>query len=244
MSVERSPSGDQLLEVYQSAEDAVSLREERGQVATAARALERIERFVRPGRLLDLGCWTGSFMIAAQDRGWQPVGVEPSEWGRARTLERGLDVRDGDLFNPPVERGSFRLVILCDVLEHVRDPVGALDTIAGLLEPGGYLYLTVPNAGSRVARLLGRRWWSVLPMHLQYFTPGSLARALGRAGFSTASVSSHAKTFTARYYAERLKGYSPQVGRGLVAVLEKAGQAERLVRPDFGDRLAVLAAQG
>lgn len=135
-------------------------------------------------------------------------------------------------------------MVLCDVLEHVGNPLAALQKIADLLEPGGYLYLTVPNAGSPLARLLGRRWWSVLPMHLQYFTPASLRLALWKADFSVASMSTHAKTFTARYYAERLNGYSERLGEGLVTVLEKVGQADRLVGPDFGDRLAVLARRG
>ncbi|HXA41988.1 MAG TPA: class I SAM-dependent methyltransferase [Candidatus Solibacter sp.] len=229
------------MSAYESAEDLVSIREERGQVETARRALEGIERYVAPARMLDLGAWTGSFMFAARARGWSPVGLEPSEWARSRAVARGLDVRPGDLFAPPVDPHSFGLVVLGDVLEHVREPVMALTIIRDLLEPGGALYLTIPNAGSTLARTLGRRWWSVLPMHLQYFTPSSVALALTRAGFSVLFMSTHAKVFSARYYAERLAGYSDLLSRPLVRSVELLGVADRLVAPNFGDRLAVLA---
>jgi SAM-dependent methyltransferase len=228
-------------EAYADAADPVSLREEPGQVETARRALADIERIVRPGRMVDLGCWTGSFLVAARERGWDVVGVEPSRWASDRARERGLDVRTAELDDERLPTGEFRLVVLCDVLEHLERPGDALDRIHDLLEPGGALYLTVPDAGSRLARTMGRRWWSVLPMHIQYFTRSSLARLLGSHGFRVADESTHAKVFSARYYAERLGGYAPWLERLAVGAVEKAGQADRPVAPDFRDRLAVLA---
>ncbi len=44
-----------------------------------------------------------------------------------------------------------------------------------------------------------------------------------------------------RYYLERLEGYSPPVARLAVAVAAALGLAERLVWPDFRDRMAVVA---
>ena len=62
-------------------------------------------------------------------------------------------------------------------------------------------------------RVLGRRWWSVLPMHLQYFTPVSLGRVLAAHGFEIAWRGTHAKSFSIRYYAERLGGYHAALER-------------------------------
>ncbi|MEA2684666.1 MAG: hypothetical protein QOK05_2994 [Chloroflexota bacterium] len=240
-SLATMPADTMVMEAYEDAADPVSLREEPGQVATAERALADIERFATPGPMVDLGCWTGSFMVAARNRGWDAVGIEPSDWARARAVERGLDARKADLFAHGLPEKSFSLVVLCDVLEHLADPRAGLGVIAGLLKPGGALYLTIPNAGSPLARALGRRWWSVLPMHLQYFTPASLRMALESSGFSVRSSRSHAKAFTARYYAERLGGYSPQLARGVVGLVNAVGMSNRMVAPNFGDRLAVIA---
>jgi SAM-dependent methyltransferase len=226
---------------YTQAADPVSLREELGQVATARRALEEVERLVAPGLACDLGCWTGSFLVAARERGWATVGVEPSAWASARARERGLDVRTTDLEGHGLAPGSARLVVLADVLEHLVAPAGAVEVAATLLEPGGILYATVPDAGSAVARLLGRHWWSVMPMHLQYFTRSSLRRLLEDGGFDVRVVHRHPKVFSARYYAERLSGRAPALSGAAVRLLERAGWADRLVAPDLRDRLAVVA---
>jgi SAM-dependent methyltransferase len=194
---------------------------------------------VRPGRLLDVGCWTGSLLAAAVARGWEASGVEPSAWAVARAQERGLAVTQGSLDELPAD--TFRLVTSCDVLEHLLDPGDGLDRIARVLEPGGWLYLTVPDAGSPVACALGRRWWSVLPMHVQHFTRGSARRLLEAHGFAVVDVRSHAKTFTAGYYAGRLAAFVPWLGRPLAATLGRTGRADRLVSPGFGDRMQVLA---
>lgn len=135
----------------------------------------------------------------------------------------------------------MRAVVVCDVLEHLEDPGSAVAKLVELLEPGGALYLTVPDAGSLLARSMGRRWWSVLPMHLQYFTRTSMLLLLNQQGLRPTHVGTHAKTFSARYYAERIAGYSPGLGRLGVAALERAGLADRPVAPDFRDRMEVIA---
>ena len=230
-----------LAESYEDAADPVSLREEAGQVETGRRTLADVERFVKPGRFVDLGCWTGSLLVAARERGWDVVGVEPSTWGSERARARGLDVRTTEWNKHGLPAGEFRLVAMCDVLEHLIDPGAALDEVARLLEPGGALLLTVPDAGSWMARRLGRRWWSVLPMHVQYFTRGSLHRLLEAHGYNVLMTRTHAKVFSARYYGERLAGYSSTVERAVQFGLRLVRQSDRLVAPNFRDRMLVIA---
>ena len=50
--------------------------------------------------------------------------------------------------------GAFDAVTMGDVLEHLVRPDAALERIAGLLRPGGVLWLALPDAGSRVARTM------------------------------------------------------------------------------------------
>ena len=241
-SLAEYPDPGSVTTAYEEAADPVSVREEAGQVETARRALEDVERYIRPGRLIDVGCWTGSLLVAAGDRGWEPVGVEPSHWAATRAAARGARVVEGEYPDLDAAPGSVRLVSMCDVLEHLADPGEAVEWAAGVLEPGrGGLFVTVPDAGSWLARAMGRRWWSVLPMHVQYFTRDSMAALLEDRGFTVRSVRSHAKVFSARYYAERLGGYSDAVGRAAVGLLERVGQVERPVAPDFRDRMAVIA---
>jgi protoporphyrinogen oxidase/SAM-dependent methyltransferase len=239
--LERPPEDGVLTDAYAGAIDEVSLREEPGQVQTAALALPHIEREVRPGRLLDVGCWTGSFLVAAQERGWEVTGVEPSAWAASRARERGVKVHEGELANAAFAPGSFEAIVTCDVLEHLVDPAAAIDRFAELLVPGGALYLTVPDAGSRLARLMGRRWWAVVPMHLQHFTRPSMRLLLSRHGFEVRHVATHPKLFSLRYYAERAASFLPGIGRSFVRAIERSGRGDRLVSPDFGDRMEIVA---
>ncbi|MFN2544492.1 MAG: class I SAM-dependent methyltransferase [Actinomycetota bacterium] len=237
----RTPPPDAMAAAYRDASDEVSLREEAGQVETARRDLRSIERFVEPGGMLDVGCWTGSFLVAGRERGWEPAGVEPSTWASDRARSRGVDVRTGELADHGVAPGTLRLVALRDVIEHLADPREAIATVGELLEPGGAVFVATPDAGSRVARVLGRQWWSVLPMHVQYFTRDSLCGLLAQHGFRVRSIGTHPKVFSARYYAERLGGYGAVLERIAVGAVSRIGAPERLVAPDFRDRMAVIA---
>lgn len=242
MQVAAFPTEPQLEDAYGEVEEAAYLDEEAGQRATAARALDRLERHRAPGRLVDLGCWVGFLVSEAGGRGWRASGVEPSrfasEYARS-TL--GLDVTTGTLESTDLTGGGFDAVVMGDLIEHLPEPGDALDRIHALLVPDGVLMLALPDAGSRVAAALGARWWSVLPTHVQYFTRESLSRLLARHGFAVEWIDTAPKAFTVRYYLERLEGYSPPVARLAVAAAKGVGVADRLVWPDFRDRMAVVA---
>ncbi len=243
MQLDAFPSGERLIGLYEDAESDDYVEEEAGQRLTARVALERIERWVpERGRLLDLGCWVGFLLAEAHDRGWETVGVEPSAFASAYARERlGLDVRREDLFAADFDEGGFDVVVLGDVIEHLVDPGAALDRIARLLAPRGVLYLALPDAGSALARRMGARWWSVIPTHVQYFTRASLMTLLRRHGFEPLFAGTAPKTFTVRYYLERIGGYSPPLARALVRGAEAAGVADRPWAPDFRDRMGVVA---
>jgi SAM-dependent methyltransferase len=197
-----------------------------------------------PPRLLDLGCWVGFLLAEARERGWEGVGVEPSAFASTYARERlGLDVRREGLLDADLPAGAFDAAILGDVIEHLPRPGAALDRVATLLRTGGprLAWLSLPDAGSRVARAMGARWWSVIPTHVQYFTRGSLATLLHRHGWEVLEVATAPKAFTVRYYLERTGGYSPTAARALVRAARLAGVADRMWAPDFHDRMQVIA---
>ncbi len=237
------PEQSILAQAYARAASQDYVDEETGQRETARRALVRIEAHaVAPGQLLDLGCWVGFLLSEANGRGWRTIGVEPSEFGSCYARDRlGLDVRTSDLFSAPLPERAFDAVTMGDVIEHLTAPGDALTRIASLLAPGGLLWLALPDAGSRVARVMGRRWWSVLPTHVQYFTRHSISVLLRRHGFEVLEIQTAPKIFTVGYYLERLEGYAPSLGRALVRAASAAGIAPRPWALDFRDRMAVIA---
>ncbi|TMK42521.1 MAG: class I SAM-dependent methyltransferase [Actinobacteria bacterium] len=242
MQTHPPPSAAQLRAGYAEAASDDYLEEEAGQRETARRALAHLEEFASPGRLLDVGCWTGFLLDEARRRGWEPLGLEPSRFARTYARERlGLPVLDARLEDAELPAGELRAAVMADVVEHLLDPGRALARVRGWLGPEGVLCLMLPDAGSRVARAMGRRWWSVLPTHVQYFTRHSLAVLLGRHGFDVLAQTTAPKAFTVGYYLRRTSGYSEGLSAALVAGSRALGLADRLWAPDFGDRMLMVA---
>jgi SAM-dependent methyltransferase len=218
MQLRPLPAEQDLDAAYGDAESEAYVEEADGQRETARRALARLEGHVAPGTLLDVGAWVGYLVSEADARGWSAIGVEPSTFASAFARERlGVDVRTGGLFDADLPPGGFDAVTMGDVIEHLVRPDAALDRIAGLLAPGGLLWLALPDAGSRLARVMGRRWWSVIPTHVQYFTRTSIRLLLERRGYEVLEIATAPKAFTVRYYLDRVGGYSQPVANALVA---------------------------
>jgi SAM-dependent methyltransferase len=242
MQLANLPAEADLLELYEDAASEHYVSEEAGQRHTARRTLELIEAHARVGRLLDLGCWVGFLLHEARSRGWDVTGVEPSTFAAGYAREQlDLPVQRADLFTADLPEGSFDAVVLGDVIEHLPDPAAALERIGTLLAPDGVVFMALPDAGSTVARRMGRRWWSVIPTHVQYFTRGSMDRLLRRTGYTPLAMVTAPKTFSVRYYLWRLSGYSPRASMALIRAATAAGIADRLWAPDLRDRLGVVA---
>lgn len=243
MQIDPMPERTVLANGYAQAASEDYIGEEAGQRETARRALELIERYTDSNSaLLDLGCWVGFLLAEARDRGWKVTGVEPSEFGSAYARDRlGVDVITADLLSAPLPSTAFDAVTMGDVIEHLIAPAEALARIRDALAPRGILWLALPDAGSRLARAMGRRWWSVIPTHVQYFTRRSISTLLERQGFEVLRIQTAPKAFTVRYYLGRIGGYSPAAGRALVAAASAVHVADRMWAPDFRDRMAVIA---
>lgn len=153
------------------------------------RVLGHIGRYVRPGRLLDVGAGPG-FLVSAADRlGWRASGLDLNrwavEWGRD---ELGVDLRHGRLDADAFPGEQFDAITLMDVIEHLPTFDEVLAEAASRLRAGGVLAVLTPDAGGLVSRALGRRWMEVIEgEHAVLFTLEGLAAALRRHGFSPSS---------------------------------------------------------
>jgi 2-polyprenyl-3-methyl-5-hydroxy-6-metoxy-1,4-benzoquinol methylase len=154
--------------------------------AVHAPMLELIAHDAAPGRMLEVGTGAGFFMKAAERAGWNVAGIEVSQEAVVFARERlGLDVRQGSAEELRYPDGSFDLAVLFEVIEHLLDPLRALQSVRSAVKPGGRVLLSTPNFGALSRRILGRQWAVISPAeHLYYFTETSLARLLARAGFT------------------------------------------------------------
>jgi len=153
----------------------------------------------RDKRVLDVGCAAGTLDRILVDRGCQVVGVEgdPDAAMLAEKVCERVVVGDLDLIDLAAELAgdTFDVILAGDVLEHLRDPVRTLRQLRGLLRPGGYLAISIPNVahGSvRLALLHGgfpRADLGLLDRtHLQFVTRDSLADMVADGGWTPALI--------------------------------------------------------
>lgn len=98
--------------------------------------------------LLDLGTGTGRMIQLLAPRAERVVGLDASHAmlsvARANLEAAGLasvELRQGDIYAPPLVRESFDLVVVHQVLHYLDDPARALSQAARLLAPGGRLLI-------------------------------------------------------------------------------------------------------
>jgi SAM-dependent methyltransferase len=109
--------------------------------------LELIEKYRRPGLLLDLGCGEGIFLKVARERGWIPFGIEVGEpmVRKAQEVYGLANVKVGNLDFLDYQEESFDAVTFIHSLEHLTKPLKAVEGAFRVLKRGGLLYIAVPN---------------------------------------------------------------------------------------------------
>lgn len=152
-----------------------------------ANAICRTLRMIAPGpRLLDVGFGGGHLMEEARAFGFEVFGIDGSK-ARVETLwpEFGRRLQQVLVTDQALPWGNFDVVVISHVLEHMSDPWSSLVRIREVMNPGGLLYVTVPDAESVQFKIFGKRWDVFNPLaHLQYFNEKSLSKLLGRADFT------------------------------------------------------------
>lgn len=186
-------------EVFYGDEEPGPISFERARLALHRLVLRHRERALlgsAPGKILDVGCGDGDFLLHLIRRGWRGVGTEVSEAGCRRARSRGVEVHRGILeevrpgsaaggpLGDSVADGSFDAVTLWHVLEHLPDPRRALVVAASLLRDGGLLVIEVPDIASTTFGITSTSWFPLdVPRHLQHFEPKHLDALLAEAGF-------------------------------------------------------------
>lgn len=208
-----------IIDGYSAGEDPLFVSQAIAREKTFARCWRSIMKKAHPpGRLLDVGTASGAFLKVAQDQGWQVEGCEPNRWLTDWCKERyGISVFPGTIFDMQLPDHRFDVVSLWDVLEHTTDPKAVLKECHRVLKKEGLLIVNYPDAGSVIARAMGRKWVFLLSIHLYYFTRATIKKMLNEVGFEVKNYRPHWQTLELGYINMRMKPYLP----GVVDVTEK-----------------------
>lgn len=142
-----------------------------------------IRSHVEHGRLLDIGCGTGSFLAYMKEVGYDVQGVEVSTAARQVAQEKQITVVE-ELGKIP-ETDRFDVITLWHVLEHVPDPLQTMKEVFLRCAPGGLLVVAVPDRSSWDSSHYGADWaaWDV-PRHLFHFRGQDVQRLFKTTGFT------------------------------------------------------------
>ena len=200
-----------LTTLYRNVEDPRYLEEQAGRRLTFQRSLAQLQRFRRPpGRLLDVGCYTGAFLRGAADAGWEVCGFELSAWAVGMAKAAGFpNVYGGELRQMPLEPASLDAATLWDVIEHLPAPAETLDDVARFLKPGGLLAISTHLIDSLPARLMGRRYPFFMEMHVVHFSRRTMRRMLAEHHFEPLAFLPHYRVIRAAYFLEKLQSLLP-----------------------------------
>ena len=181
-----------LLDRQSSEFGAYSTRDDYAHVSAmmfARQRLATVRRYSQTGRVIDFGCGTGEFLKVAFEAGFEVEGVDLYSRILPENQVPGLTVWTQGL-------EQFEAAVPADVavafhcLEHVAQPMGAVQKMLACLKPGGILVLEVPNYQSWSRRLQGAGWGCFVPYHSLHFTPKSLSRLLQQAGATVERIAS------------------------------------------------------
>ncbi|HMD36213.1 MAG TPA: methyltransferase domain-containing protein [Vicinamibacterales bacterium] len=164
--------------------------------ATILKELDRRLGARVPRTLLDIGAHAGRFLSLAQRTGWTVEGIElnprTAEYAGRRT---GASVSHMNVRALQTTGRRYGAVTLTDVLEHIPQPVNLLATVSSLVEAGGCVAVKVPSGPAqafkeRMLAALTKRRVSLADnlVHVNHFSPRSLALALARAGLVDVAV--------------------------------------------------------
>ncbi len=166
----------------------------------------------RPGSVLDLGCGEGQALEAAENLGWDITGVEISPAAVEKSRNKGFK----NVFCSPLEQlddlgiGSFDIISLFDVLDHVRRPVEVLTAARRHLSPNGLLHLDVCDISSIYSLLMGESYTHLVPFeHLTFFDPKTLRATLNRCGFEVLHLGGCPRPVSLDFLKMTLKTFNP-----------------------------------
>ena len=138
-----------------------------------------IQKFVKKGRILDIGC-NGGFFLSTFSNKYQKFGTEVDKqavsYAKKNFPSFAKNIFYTNILDAKFKNKSFDLIIMRGVIEHVSQPKKYFNQISKLLKKNGYLYIcATPNGESHTFNIYKERWNLFHPVqHLWHFSPKNL----------------------------------------------------------------------
>jgi 2-polyprenyl-3-methyl-5-hydroxy-6-metoxy-1,4-benzoquinol methylase len=143
-------------------------------------------KYKRKGKVLDIGCGRGYFLLACSNKGYDVEGIDISADVAAYVnRELGIPVHIGEVVDIELPDKTYDVITMWHSLEHTPDPNVYIQKARRWLKDDGILVVDVPNYASHDAMKTWNNWvgWQI-PYHFYHFTKNSLIVLLKKHEFS------------------------------------------------------------
>ncbi len=138
------------------------------------------------GKMLEVGCASGSYLHKMAQLGWEVQGIEFSPEAAENARRKGYTVHTGVLENAPTPEKKFDLIVAWMVIEHLHEPVKSLRKLSLWANPQGYLVFSIPNTSNF---FMNKYSYNLqLPTHLYHFSPNTITTLLKNTGWEVEKI--------------------------------------------------------
>lgn len=178
-----------LYDKYEEGDFSISIEENLGDKPDYA-GFDEVKRYLKPGKLLEIGPGTGHFLAAARSDGLDVFGIEISPYQRRYIREKwGIETLADPIEQNRFDPKTFDSVASFNCIEHVADPKEHFRAVFRTLKPSGRFLVVTQNSGSLLARFAGRYWAMFKPQdHLSIPSPRSLRLVGESTGFKVVKI--------------------------------------------------------
>ena len=121
---------------------------------------------------LDIGCGGGAALKVLEDLNYSVLGLEPSIYLSTK-LKNKFKILNTN-FESFSYKKKFHLILLFDVLEHLRNLNYVIKKIYKLMNNSCYLIINIPNESCIINKIFGKYSWWLISEHLYFFNKNSL----------------------------------------------------------------------
>lgn len=178
-------------------------------------------KFVKNGKILDIGCGAGNFLLVMNELGMNCYGVEPAMSPAVSNdkliKENKIKIKQCTLEQARYPTNYFDVVIMHHVFEHVSTPQATLAEIHKILKQGGIAVITVPQSDCWLYYIFKENWTQLdVPRHSFIYSTSNLKEYAKKNGFKVDRIRYNSLPFAWVYSMfywiyrnDRKKLYSP-----------------------------------
>ena len=144
----------------------------------------------RGARLLEVGSGMGHLVGQLEDT-FETYGIDVNHWAvnQSKAVAQKSHLQSASAQDLPFSKGSFNVVIIKHIVEHLPDPGKAIQEISRVTEGGGTLILATPNMDSLLKPWKGDAWIGYQdPTHISLKRPAEWLALIEEAGFAPIKV--------------------------------------------------------